>query len=178
MNKFYLIVPIILLAIFAVTYNSSLQEMHAREMANQAKAAKTKIEEKRRKDEIELKANADAKRRQEERDAEDRKKQAKKQAEYDDAMKSLRDQTADYTAQAAKLSKEISDLEAQIAQNRNAKENLIRENLELSKTVELTKINRRNAELEIQRTIEMVAKKLNDSSIAVSPPPQPPVAAK
>ena len=93
-------------------------------------------------------------------------------------MKSLRDQTADYTTQAAKLTKEITDLEAQIAQNRNAKENLIRENLELSKTVELTKINRRNAELEIQRTIEMVAKKLNDSSIAVPPPPPPPVAAK
>jgi len=78
MNKSYLIVPIVLLAIFAVTYNSSLQEMHAREMANQAKATKIKIEEKRRKDEVELKATADAKRRQEERDAEDRKKQAKK----------------------------------------------------------------------------------------------------
>ena len=178
MNKSYLIVPIVLLAIFAVTYNSSLQEMHAREMANQAKATKIKIEEKRRKDEVELKATADAKRRQEERDAEDRKKQAKKQAEYDDAMKSLRDQTADYTTQAAKLSKEITDLESQIAQNRNAKENLARENLALAKTVDLMKINRRNAELEIQRTMEMVAKKLNDSSIAVSPPPLPPTTAK
>jgi len=93
-------------------------------------------------------------------------------------MKSLRDQTSDYTTQAAKLSKEITDLESQIAQNRNAKENLARENLALAKTVELMKINRRNAELEIQRTMEMVAKKLNDSSIAVSPPPLPPTAAK
>jgi septal ring factor EnvC (AmiA/AmiB activator) len=178
MNKSYLIAPLVLLAIFAVTYNNSLKEMNAREMVNQEKAVKIKLEEKKRKDEVELKATADAKRRQEERDAEDLKKQAKKQAEYDEVMKSLRDQTADYTTQAAKLTKEITDLEAQIAQNRNAKENLIRENLELSKTVELTKINRRNAELEIQRTIEMVAKKLNDSSIAVPPPPPPPVAAK
>ena len=83
-----------------------------------------------------------------------------------------------YVIKKDNIPQSVFDLEAQIAQNRNAKENLIRENLELSKTVELTKINRRNAELEIQRTIEMVAKKLNDSSIAVPPPPPPPVAAK
>ena len=71
MNKSYLIAPLVLLAIFAVTYNNSLKEMRAREMVNQEKAVKIKLEEKKRKDEVELKATADAKRRQEERDAED-----------------------------------------------------------------------------------------------------------
>ena len=64
MNKSYLIAPLVLLAIFAVTYNNSLKEMNAREMVNQEKAVKIKLEEKKRKDEVELKATADAKRRQ------------------------------------------------------------------------------------------------------------------
>lgn len=173
MNKSYLIVPVILLAVFGFTYNGALKDMQAKEDANHAKATEKKRVEDARKAEVEAKATLDAKKHQEERDAEDRKKQEKKQAEYDDAMKKLRDEANDYTVQGEKLGKEAADLELQISQSRNEKEKLARETLELAKSVELAKINRRNAELEIQRMIDMVGKKLNDSSIATPPPPPP-----
>jgi septal ring factor EnvC (AmiA/AmiB activator) len=178
MNKSYLIVPLILAAVFGFYYKSALNDMHAKEVANQVKADKIKAEEKKRKDEVELKATADAKKRQDERDLADREKQLKKEAEYNDAMKKLRDEAKDYADQAEKLGKQIADIEAQIAQTRTEKDKLTRETLELAKAVELAKINRRNAELEIQRMMDMVAKKLNDSSIAASPPPPLPNAGK
>jgi predicted nucleic acid-binding Zn-ribbon protein len=176
MNKSYLIVPVILLAVFGFSYNSALKEMQAKEDANHAKAAAKKADEDKHKAEVDARATADAKKHQEERDAEDRKKQEKKQADYDDAMRKLRDEANDYTAQAEKLGKEAADLEKQISDSRNEKEKLTRESLELAKGVELAKINRRNAELEIQRMIDMVAKKINDSSITAAPPlsPTPP----
>jgi len=178
MNKSYLIVPVILLAVFGFSYNSALKDMQAKEEANHAKAMEKKKAEDAHKAEVDARATADAKKHQEERDAEDRKKQEKKQADYDDAMKKLRDEANDYAAQVDKLGKEAADLEKQISDGRNEKERLNRETLELAKAVELAKINRRNAELEIQRMIDMVAKKLNDSSIAAAPPLSPPPVAK
>jgi chromosome segregation ATPase len=145
--------------------------MDAKQKALEAQAALVRETEAKHKKEVEDKANADAQKRQEQRAAEDLAKAEKKQREYDDIMKKLKDESTDYSVQSAKLSKEAAELEVLITQTRNEREKLNREALELSKQVELAKINRRNAELEIQRTMEMVAVKLNDSSIATPPPP-------
>lgn len=171
MNKSYIIVPVVLLAVFGFLYRGALQEMDAKQKALATQAAQVQESEAKRKKEVEDKANADAQKRQEQRAAEDLAKAEKKQREYDDVMKKLKDETSDYTVQSTKLAKEAAELEGLITQTRNEREKLNREALELSKQVELAKINRRNAELEIQRTMEMVAVKLNDSSIATPPPP-------
>jgi hypothetical protein len=176
MNKSYFIVPLVLLALFSFLYRGALQEMDLKQRNLEEQAAKIKADEKIKKDEIEAKANADAQKRQEQRAAEDLAKEKKKQAEYDDVMRKLKDETTDYTNQSAKFAKDAAELEIQISQSRTEREKLNRETLELSKQVELAKISRRNAELEIQRMIDMVARKLNDSAIATPPPP--PLAAK
>ena len=124
-----------------------------------------------RKAEIEKKAQAEAAERQKKREADDAAKAAKKEKDYQDAMSKLKEEADDYASQTAKLTKEAADLDASILQTRTDKERLTREGLELAKQVELAKINRRNSELEIQRMLDMVAKKLSDSSIAVAPPP-------
>jgi predicted RNase H-like nuclease (RuvC/YqgF family) len=177
MNKSYLIVPAVLLVIFGFVYNGALKEMKAKEEAKQELVAKNKAEDAARKKSIEDKSTAEAKKRQEEREAADLAKEQKKTREYEDALKKLRDETQDYNTQADKLAKEAADLEIRISQGRSDREKLNSETLDLAKQVELAKINRRTAELEIQRLMEMVAKKLNDSSIAVGPPP-PPVVVK
>jgi chromosome segregation ATPase len=171
MNKSYVIVPVVLLAVFGFLYRGALQDMDAKQKALAAQAALVQETDAKRKKEVEDKANIDAQKRQEQRAAEDLAKAEKKQREYDDIMKKLKDESTDYSAQSVKFSKEAADLEQQITQTRNEREKLNREALELSKQVELAKINRRNAELEIQRTMEMVAVKLNESSIATPPPP-------
>lgn len=90
-------------------------------------------------------------------------------------MKTLQDEAANYAAEADKLAKEAADLENEISQTRADREKLNREALEIAKQVELAKINRRNAELEIQRMVDMVAKKVGASSVANPPalPAQP-----
>ena len=179
MNKSYIIVPIVLLAVFGVLYKGARKDMQIKADMQLAAANARAAEDKKHKDEIDARANADAKKRQDERDAADRAKEAKKVKDYEDALKALREETAKYSTEADKLSKEGADLELQISQARTDKEKLNRETFDTAKDVELTKINRRNAELEIQRMIDIVGKKLTESSIVLPPPPPPlPVAAK
>jgi hypothetical protein len=178
MNKSYIIVPVVLLAIFAFFYNGALHDMETKETQRLEKIAATEKAEADRKKIIEDKAQAEAAKRQEERTAADKAKEDKKERDYKEAMTKLKDEADDYAGQTAKLTKEATDIEADILKTRNDKERLTREALELAKQVELAKINRRTAELEIQRQIDMVARKLNESSIATPPPPPPLVPAK
>jgi len=150
--------------------------MHAKEVAQLAeKAAKDKAESD-RKAVIEQKALADAEKRQKEREADDAAKAAKKEADYAKVMTQLASDTKEENAQADKLAKEVADLDISISQARTNKEKLNRETFDLAKEVELAKISRRNAELELQRMVEMAGKKIADSSVAIAPPPpmQPP----
>lgn len=71
MNKSYLIVPFVLLALFGFFYKGALQEMALKEKNRIEIAAQKAAEEKQRKDEIELKATEDAKKRQKEREEAD-----------------------------------------------------------------------------------------------------------
>ncbi len=171
MNKAYIIVPAILLAVFGYTYKNALNEMQAKEVALKAQSERKKADEKKHKDEVEARATLDAKKRQDEREAADKAKEDKKIREYDDVMKTLKDEASKYSTEADKLSKNAADLEIEISQARTAKELLNRETFDLSKQVEQDKINRRNAEIEIQRVIEIVGKKLNDNNVIVPPPP-------
>jgi len=173
MNKSYLIVPAILLILFGFFYNGALKEMSIKEETKQAEVARLKAEDDARKKLIDEKASAEAQKRQQEREAADLAKEQKKLKDYQDALDTLRAETAKYAVESDKLAKEVSELELQISQSRTDRENLNRETLELSKRVEQAKINRRTAELEIQRMMEMVAKKLSESSIATAPPPPP-----
>ncbi len=175
MNKSYVIVPLVLLAVFGFFYNGALKEMKEKEDARIAKIEATNKAEAERKKAIEEKAQAEAAKRQEERAANDKAKEEKKEKDYQDAMTALKKEADDYTAQVAKLTKEAADLEAETLKTRNDKERLTREALELAKQVELAKINRRTSELEIQRMIEMVSKKLGESSLTAIPPPPPPL---
>ena len=173
MNKSYLIVPVVLLAVFAVLYNGALKEMKTKADQQQATADAKTAEENKHKAEVEARAQIDAKKHQEERDAADRAKEEKRIKEYEDQLKALKDEANKYNTEADKLSKEAADLELQISQARTDKEKLNTETFDIAKEIELTKINRRNAELEIQRMIDMLGKKLTASSIILPPPPPP-----
>lgn len=174
MNKFYIIVPLVLLGTFLFFYNGALKEMAAREDAKQAEIAKVKKAEDDRRAEIEKKAAEDAKRRQAEREAEERAKEQKKIKEYEDAMRQLKDEADKYLAEADKNQKDANALELELNDLRNRKEKTNREAFELAKQVELAKIARRNAELEIQRMVDMVAQRIGASSLAQMPPPPAP----
>ena len=173
MNKFYLIVPGTLLAVFLFFYNSALKEMKAKEVAIQVEKDHVKAEDDKRKALIEQQATADAAKRQQERDEADRAKEEKKRRDYQEVITLLTKDVNSNIASTDKYAKETADLELQINSLRNQKEKLNAETFELAKQVERAKIDRRNAELEIQRMVEMVAKKIADSSMTNIPPPPP-----
>jgi ABC-type Na+ efflux pump permease subunit len=165
----YFLPPIIMLGVFIFVYQGALKQMALKDEAKAVAKAKFEAEEAARKAEIEKKASEDAARRQREREAEEAAKAKKKEDEYLAVMAQLRSEAADYNAQADKLNKEVQDLELAISQARTTKEKLNRETFDLSKEVELAKIARRNAEIEIQRMIEITGKKVADTSIAKPP---------
>lgn len=174
MNKFYIIIPVILLGVFIFFYRGALQEMAAKDERKRQEAAAVQAADEARKKEIEARAAADAKKRQDEREAADRAKEEKKVRDYEDAMKQLRDETARYIAEADSLSKQGNELDVQLTELRNLKEKTNREAFELAKQVELAKVQRRNAELEIQRMVDMVGQRVGASSMAQMPPPPAP----
>ena len=125
----------------------------------------------------ETKARDDAKKRQEERDAEEKKKLDEKMARQAADDKKVSDQTAEYTAKANAAAKQVAALEIELDRLRKEKDKTSREAFDLAKQVELARIARRNAELEIQRMTEMVSRRAAESSMTkppVIPAPLPP----
>ena len=177
MNKYYFIVPLLLLGGFIFLYRASSEEMRIKEVKHQAEIVALKATEEAHRIEIEKKAQEDAEKRQKEREKEELAKQQKKEKEYNDIMTRLKNESDALDAENTKLAKESADLEIALVNGRILRDKTSRESFELSKQVELAKINRRSAELEIQRLIEMVGTKAGASTLAAMPPP-PPVAKK
>jgi hypothetical protein len=174
MTKFYVILPAVFLIVFGVYYTKVAKPEIATAEAAKRKVIEDQIaaDEAHRK-EIEAKAQDDARKAQEARDLKDKERQEKAQREKDEQDKKIQDETAKFENESAALAKQIAGLESQIADLRSKREAMNHETLELAKKVEMTKIDRRNAELEIQRTYEMIAQKVADSSLTKAPPLPP-----
>jgi len=173
MNKYYFIVPLVLLGGFIFLYRGAVAEMDLKEKNHQAAVAAAKAEEEAKRKDAEAKAQADAEKHQKEREEEEKAKLAKKEKDYNDAMAKLKHESDGYAADVDKLTKESAELEIALLNGRILRDKTSREAFELYKQVELVKINRRTAELEIQRLIEMVGAKASASSLASMPPPPP-----
>jgi hypothetical protein len=172
----YLIAPAVMLGVFMVFYFSYVEKAHAKEAAAKARIESEKKTADEKKKVAEAKARDDAKKRQDERDAEEKKKEkerADKQAAED---KKVRDATNEFLAKGKAAEQKAKQLETQLENLRKEKDKLSREAFDIAKQVELARIARRNAELEIQRMTEMITKRASDSSL-VRPPSMPPAPA-
>jgi hypothetical protein len=168
----YLIIPGIMLAVLFVIYLSHVEKAHAKEEARKVQIAQEKSESEEKKRIAESKAREDAKKRQDERDAEEAKKLKEKEDRQAADDKKVRDAIAEYTAKAKAAADEVAKLELELDRLRKEKDQISREGFDLAKQVELARIARRNAELEIQRMTEMIARRAHDSSL-VRPPAIP-----
>lgn len=184
MKSFYLyiVVPVVLLLVFLFTpgvgYFSAQKQIAAKVARLESEKAAKKAEEDAKRKEVERKAADDARQRQAEREAQEKAKAEKKERDYQDALAKLTAEMNEYATEADKFAKEAADLEIELTKLRARKEQTTREAFELAKQVELAKINRRNAEIEIQRMVDMVAQRLNASPLSAPPPPPPPAPAR
>jgi len=83
MKKFYIILPVVLIALFAIIYQRDREAAAEREVALAAEKAKLLEEEQIKKDAEAKKAREDAEQRAAERDAEQAKKEAERLAKWE-----------------------------------------------------------------------------------------------
>lgn len=174
----YLIVPAVLMVGFLFIYFGHVETMHAEKAAKAASATQAKAEADAKKKDAEEKARSDAKQRQEEREAEEARKEKEKTDKQAADDKKVVDAIAEFTAKANSASKQVAAFEAELDRARKEKDRLSRETFDLAKQVELARIARRNAELEIQRMTEMIARKAGESAMTRPPVIAAPAPAK
>jgi hypothetical protein len=171
MNKFYLIVPIVLLGVFCVYYRqfSAQQDVIAQQKAQAEQAAADQVIQQ-KKDAME-KAQADQQAREQAQHAEEAQQEADHLAKFEASKQKLADETANFQQEADSYSKQAADLQVQLDSLQAEHEKLARGVFELQKQVELAKIDRRSADLEVQRTYDIVAQKVAASGLTYVPPP-------
>jgi hypothetical protein len=171
MNKFYIIVPIVLLLAFGFYYRqfSAQEDVIAAQKAHDAAIAAAQVEQ--AKEDAMKKALADTEAREQAEREEEASQEADHLAKFEASKQKLADETANFQQEADSYSKQATDLQAQLDSLQATHETLARDVFELQKQVELAKIDRRNADLEIQRTYDIVTQKVADSALTKTPAP-------
>lgn len=159
-----------MLAVFLFFYFAFLKDSEIKEKQHAEQIAQERKAEETRKAAIEQKARDDAAKRAAERAAADAKKEADKVARWQAEGQKIQDATNASNAKADAYAKQISALEVELSSLRTNKEKLNREAFDFAKQVEQARINKRNAELEIQRMTDMIAKRAADSALTRMPP--------
>jgi hypothetical protein len=170
---FYVLFPVALLAIFTLVYLSSRSEAEAKEAAHKAEVAQLKAEADEKKKLAEAKAREDAEARNIQRAADEAKAAKDKEDKYNAEMARIKEDTDKSNATADEFSKKVSELTIELDTLHKQKDALTRESFELDKQVELADVERRNAEMEIQRYDAMIADRADQSAMAKMPPPPP-----
>lgn len=159
MNKLYITVPVILTLLFGGVYYQHTVQAAKDAAAAEVIAQQTAQAEAAKKAEAERQAREDADKRSAERIAEEKRKEEEKAAKWAAQSAEIAAATATYTAQAAKNVADAKQLEAKLAALRVEKDTLGQSAFDYDQQVETARIAKRNAELEIQRLVEMVARK-------------------
>jgi hypothetical protein len=171
MNKLYIIVPLVLTLAFGGVYFS-----HSKDAAAKAETARLEAEQAaavaaKAKAEAEAQARKDADERTAQRLAEEKKKEEEKAAKWAAQSQTIADDTATYLAQAEKNAAEIQALEAKLAALRAEKDKAVQAGFDFDLEIEKARVAKRTAELEIQRLVEMTARKAGTTlgSVAATP---------
>jgi len=163
-----------MLAGFLVIYVTHKKESEEREATRARIVAEEQAAAAKKRADSEARAAKEAKDRQlaTEKDLAD--KETARLARQAAADKEVVDETNRSIARGDVAAKQLAALEIELDTLHKAKDTTSREAFDLAKKVELARIARRNAELEIQRMTEMVSRKTQDSFLTRLPPPPPP----
>lgn len=165
----YIIAPAAMLVVFTFFYFSQAKELAHREAEREAQIEKDRKAEDARRAAIEEKARLDATQRNAEREADAAAKEVERLAKWAAEGKEIEDAANAYNAEADKYAKAIAALEIRLDTLRKDKESLNTTVLGASKRVEQARIDKRNAELEIQRKTEVMVRRAESSPLTQIP---------
>lgn len=166
MNRFYLIAPLVFAAVFGGIYWQHTKSAAAEAVAKQAEVARVEQEAAAKKAAAEQQARDDADKRSAARLAEEKKAEADKKARWETETQTIAADTKTYQNQAVTSNKELARLNAELIALRATKEAAAQEAFEFARSIELDRIKKRNAELEIQRLTELLTTRATGSSLA------------
>ncbi len=171
MKKIYIIVPLVLLFGFFFIYKDFTSKQVVINAQLEAEAAALKAEEDAKSAAAEKTSREESERRAAVREAELAAKEAARRQQWEDAGAAVAAQTKEFLSQGDTHSKRVNELEIQLVDLRRQKDQKTNELLALAEEVELANINKRNAELEVQRLVDMIAIRLAQSPMTTPPPP-------
>jgi sRNA-binding protein len=166
MNRLYLIAPLILVILFGGVYWQHTRTAATEAAEKAAAVAAAQEAELAKKAEAEKQARADAEKRAAERLAEEQKRDAEKRARYEEEARRIAADTAAYRAQVTTLTTEVTALQKQLGDLQQRRATLNTDSFALAKSVELTRIAHRTAELEVQRLNDMIARQVANTTLA------------
>ncbi len=169
MNRYYLIIPIVLMAVFFYFERGASKEADLRKL-EQVEAKKQEEEKKlAERRALEEKAKLDSEKRAKDREAEDKAKEEKRRNDFAAKIQKLKDEAKKFTDETEVNNRKVAEMEKDLAAKRALHESENRLVLDLAKKVEITRKARRVAELEVQRMTEMLAKRASDAAMAQAP---------
>jgi ribosome recycling factor len=169
MNRLYLLIPLVLLGLFAVPYGAHRRETAAAAREQAAEADRRQQAAAAEQQAAALKARADADQRTSARLAAEQQAAAAKHAQGEAESQRIAVDTDSYRAAATKLTAEIADLQIQLHAARATRAGLNDEVFAAEKAVELARIDKRNAEMELQRLTAKVAEQAAGVALPVLP---------
>jgi type IV secretory pathway VirB10-like protein len=170
----YVIFPGILLVLFLFFYHQDMNAFQAREAAHAEAVAQQKKAEDDHRKAVELAAHEEAQKRAAEAAAEAAQKEKEKEDKWNAEGARIQKETDRFTGELDRMTKRASALEIERDSLNKSKEQESREDFELLKRIEQSRVDQHNAEMEIQRMVAMIAQRADDSAMAKMPPPPPP----
>jgi hypothetical protein len=174
----YLIFPTAMLGVFLVFYLASKKKWDEAESARIAQVQQAKEADEAKKTVAESAARVAATKRAADQKKEDEAREKAKQEKWDADSRAIQVVTDKANSEVAASNQTLAALQHQADTLRKKKEALNREDFDLLKQVELAQIHQRDSELEIQRTVQMIADRAHQSALAQIPPPPPAPARK
>lgn len=165
MTKFYLFVPCVLLLAFFVYERDFRKARAEQEAVRTVQVTARKAADDQRLARLRAAAAGAAEQRQQQREHEDRERAAKKQRDYETALHAVEADARTHETAVATLTEEAAALEAELAKLRTARQQLEQRTFELTRNVETNRIERRNADLDIQRATAILASRLGESAV-------------
>lgn len=160
MNKTYVLTPLLALSIFSYVYQHADADRVALEAQREtARAAAKKVEDEKQAARLQ-EAKRQAELRVKERERLAREAAEKKQREQEAIVQRISDEAEKQEAEAARLDREVATLTTGLAQFRQDKETVERAAFALARDVEQKRVERRNAEMEVQRATRMFIARL------------------
>jgi hypothetical protein len=163
MYRFYLLTTIVLLALFGGAYWRHCQQSDADAHARAAAVAASEMALKAQQSTAACKARDEWASRAASRAEEDQKKQEVLRGQWAADTARIAADTMGYQTQVTRLRGELAAVEQQLGEVRSARAAAAAQGFELAREVEVLRIAKRNAELEVQRTTEILVRRAAQS---------------